>query len=219
MQGSSQAAAEAGALCDAIRHPDQQDSNGPYGRHNSGGDCGGRDIIPACKPPKKEAPWPTLITAGGSLPKDPVTWQTAAVLVDKPLGWTSFDVCGKLRSTLRIKKVGDSKVDTQTCCRLAYCANPGPGMHTAAVAGVSHVTAGKHTVSDAHSAAADRFGVRLQIGHAGTLDPQATGLLIICIGKGCKKVSAACHSTFSHEIAMCSCISHKSMVDCAVGNT
>lgn len=64
------------------------------------------------------------------MPADPLTWQNAAVLVDKPLSWTSFDVCGKLRGALRIKKVG----------------------------------------------------------HAGTLDPQASGLLIICIGKGCKKV-------------------------------
>jgi TruB family pseudouridylate synthase (N terminal domain) len=30
-----------------------------------------------------------------------------------------------------------------------------------------------------------------QVGHAGTLDPEATGLLIICVGKGCKKVVTA----------------------------
>jgi len=72
-------------------------------------------------------------------------------------------------------------------------------------------------VSDAHSAAPDRFGVRLQIGHAGTLDPQATGLLIICIGKGCKKVSAACHSTFSMRLPCFHALVTKSMVDCAVG--
>ena len=28
----------------------------------------------------------------------------------------------------------------------------------------------------------------LQIGHAGTLDPLATGLLIVCTGKGTKRV-------------------------------
>jgi tRNA pseudouridine55 synthase len=47
------------------------------------------------------------------------------LLVDKPLGWTSFDVVNKIRKKLGIKKVG----------------------------------------------------------HAGTLDPLATGLLIICTGK------------------------------------
>eukprot|EP00892_Ulva_mutabilis_P009275 jgi/Ulvmu1/671/UM010_0043.1 len=50
------------------------------------------------------------------------------LLIDKPLQWTSQDVCGKLKRTLDVKKIG----------------------------------------------------------HAGTLDPLATGLLIVCIGKGTK---------------------------------
>lgn len=53
------------------------------------------------------------------------------VLIDKPLHWTSFDVVRKIRSTLKIKKVG----------------------------------------------------------HAGTLDPLATGLLIVCTGKFTKKIN------------------------------
>jgi len=52
-------------------------------------------------------------------------WNSKVLLIDKPLDWTSFDVCGKLRGLTGIKKVG----------------------------------------------------------HAGTLDPQATGLLIVCVGK------------------------------------
>ena len=52
------------------------------------------------------------------------------ILVNKPLGWTSFDVVNKLRKTLGVKKVG----------------------------------------------------------HAGTLDPLATGLLIICTGKMTRKI-------------------------------
>lgn len=51
-------------------------------------------------------------------------------LIDKPLQWTSFDVVKKLRSHLKIKKVG----------------------------------------------------------HAGTLDPLATGLLILCSGKKTKEI-------------------------------
>ncbi len=54
------------------------------------------------------------------------------LLIDKPLEWTSFDVVGKVRNSLRIKKI--------------------------------------------------------KVGHAGTLDPLATGLLIICTGKLTKKV-------------------------------
>lgn len=53
------------------------------------------------------------------------------ILIDKPPGWTSFDVVRKIRNTIKIKKVG----------------------------------------------------------HAGTLDPLATGLLIVCTGKFTKKIN------------------------------
>lgn len=53
------------------------------------------------------------------------------LLIDKPYDWTSFDVVRKLRSQLRIKKIG----------------------------------------------------------HAGTLDPLATGLLILCTGRFTKKIN------------------------------
>lgn len=60
----------------------------------------------------------------------------ATLLVDKPKGWTSFDVVNKIRYRL------------------------------------------KH-----------RLKVKkIKVGHAGTLDPMATGLLIICTGKGTKKL-------------------------------
>lgn len=61
----------------------------------------------------------------------PPKWDSPAgtvVLVNKPKGWTSFTVCGKLRRLTKVKKVG----------------------------------------------------------HAGTLDPMATGLLIVCVGKATK---------------------------------
>jgi tRNA pseudouridine55 synthase len=53
-----------------------------------------------------------------------------ALLIDKPLNWTSFDVVRKIRGMVKIKKVG----------------------------------------------------------HAGTLDPLATGLLIVCTGKYTKRI-------------------------------
>ncbi|MBK7098156.1 MAG: tRNA pseudouridine(55) synthase TruB [Sphingobacteriales bacterium] len=55
----------------------------------------------------------------------------AALLIDKPLDWTSFDAVRKVRNLIKIKKVG----------------------------------------------------------HAGTLDPLASGLLIICTGKFTKKIN------------------------------
>lgn len=53
------------------------------------------------------------------------------LLINKPLGWTSFDVVGRIRKIANIKKVG----------------------------------------------------------HAGTLDPLATGLLIVCTGKFTKRIN------------------------------
>jgi len=58
------------------------------------------------------------------------------LLIDKPLGWTSFDVVKKIRSMIKYKM----KID------------------------------------------------KIKVGHAGTLDPMATGLLIICTGKATKKI-------------------------------
>jgi tRNA pseudouridine55 synthase len=86
-----------------------------------------------------------LIEAGGEVPVqkerikrppiNPELQQTylegKAILIDKPLHWTSFDVVRRLRSILQIKKIG----------------------------------------------------------HAGTLDPLATGLLIVCTGKFTKKIN------------------------------
>jgi tRNA pseudouridine55 synthase len=62
----------------------------------------------------------------------------AVLLIDKPLGWSSFDVVNKVRYLL-----------------------------------------------------AQRLGIKpkkLKVGHAGTLDPLATGLLILCVGTETKKI-------------------------------
>ena len=56
-------------------------------------------------------------------------------VIDKPLGWTSFDVVKKIRYHIK-KKLGVKKI---------------------------------------------------KIGHAGTLDPLATGVLVLCSGKKPKK--------------------------------
>ena len=61
----------------------------------------------------------------------------ATLLVDKPKGWTSFDVVNKIRYKL------------------------------------------KHQLKVK----------KIKVGHAGTLDPMATGLLVICTGKFTKKLT------------------------------
>ncbi|KAL0054757.1 hypothetical protein WJX82_001918 [Trebouxia sp. C0006] len=88
----------------------------------------------------KVLPVPQLV-APGSRSHKPDIWDCAALLVDKPKTWTSFDVCGKLKGMLKVKKIG----------------------------------------------------------HAGTLDPMATGLLIICTGKATKSIDSfqAMHKEYS----------------------
>jgi tRNA pseudouridine55 synthase len=75
--------------------------------------------VPSVSHRQAEANSPTSHTSNGSI-----------LLVNKPLGWTSFDVVKKLRNILKVDKIG----------------------------------------------------------HAGTLDPLATGLLIICTGKQTKSI-------------------------------
>ena len=56
-----------------------------------------------------------------------------------------------------------------------------------------------------HSCRAKNFILRgdlvVQIGHAGTLDPMATGLLIICTGKATKSIDSfqAMHKEYSGQ--------------------
>lgn len=64
--------------------------------------------------------------------------EGATILVDKPYGWTSFDVVNKIRWNLK-RKLGIKKI---------------------------------------------------KVGHAGTLDPLATGLLVICTGKNTKLIES-----------------------------
>lgn len=73
---------------------------------------------------------PYLLSRNTELPPRWDSPRGTVVLVNKPKGWTSFTVCGKLRRLVKVQKVG----------------------------------------------------------HAGTLDPMATGLLIVCVGKATKVV-------------------------------
>lgn len=71
------------------------------------------------------------------------------LLVDKPEGWTSFDVVAKIRGILRAQ--GDKKA---------------------------------------------------KVGHAGTLDPLATGLLIVLVGNECKKQNEYMKLDKTYEVKM-----------------
>jgi len=74
------------------------------------------------------------------------------ILINKPMGWTSFDVVKKIRNILTPS--------------LAFLSRQKPGQETG-----------------------DEQSVRFKVGHAGTLDPLASGLLIICTGRMTQKIS------------------------------
>ncbi len=52
---------------------------------------------------KKERVPPALVARGAAFDAD--VWHNAVVLVDKPDGWSSSNVCSKLRGVMRVKKV------------------------------------------------------------------------------------------------------------------
>ncbi|KAG1331400.1 putative tRNA pseudouridine synthase 1 [Cocos nucifera] len=85
---------------------------------------------PVAKEVVEDGGEPYLVSRKTELPPRWNGPSGTVVLVDKPKGWTSFTVCGKLRRLVKVQKVG----------------------------------------------------------HAGTLDPMATGLLIVCVGKATKIV-------------------------------
>jgi tRNA pseudouridine55 synthase len=68
--------------------------------------------------------------------------ENGIILIDKPAGWTSFDVVAKIRGKIRREYQDKGTKPTKR---------------------------------------------QLRVGHAGTLDPFATGLLIILLGEECKR--------------------------------
>lgn len=66
------------------------------------------------------------------------------LLIDKPAGWTSFDVCAKIRGRIKAEYRAKGEKPTKR---------------------------------------------QLRVGHAGTLDPFATGLLVILLGDSTKKAT------------------------------
>lgn len=92
------------------------------------------------------------------------------LLIDKPAGWTSFDVCAKIRGHYRRK------------LRQMHEAR---GFCTEQQRREAANRAAKRT--NAMGEQVWRCRCRARVGHAGTLDPFATGLLIILLGGATKQ--------------------------------
>lgn len=77
------------------------------------------------------------------------------ILVDKPIGWSSFDVVAKIRGILRtevLEKTGEKR--------------------------------------------------KIKVGHTGTLDPQATGLMIVVVGDYCKRAQEFSKLDKTYQVQM-----------------
>lgn len=75
--------------------------------------------------------------------------QNGIILIDKPYGWTSFDVVAKVRGTIKRET-----------------------------------------------------GQKVKVGHTGTLDPMATGLLVLTIGSYCKRAQEFSKLDKTYEVEM-----------------
>lgn len=80
------------------------------------------------------------------------------LLVDKPVGWTSFDVCAKIRGQIRADYAARGEKPTKK---------------------------------------------QLKVGHAGTLDPFATGLLVILLGDATRKADEFLKLDKVYEATIC----------------
>lgn len=83
------------------------------------------------------------------------------LLIDKPAGWTSFDVVAKIRGQITRQITEDPNI-----CGCDAC---------------------QQELRRREQGEERKRPHRLKVGHAGTLDPFATGLLIVLVGKATKQ--------------------------------
>ncbi len=112
------------------------------------------------------------------------------LLVDKPKGWSSFDVVAKVRGTLRRAQLAES-------ARLSHV-DAAQGSQEERARRVNDTVSERQTPADTalRHKLAGMAGVagqqgdavrKLRVGHAGTLDPLASGLMILLIGSATKQ--------------------------------
>lgn len=107
--------------------------------------------------------------------------QAGIVLpIDKPRQWTSFQAVNKIKAVVR-NLYGQRADNGATATTATYGQSADNGATT---------TTATYGQSDTNGATAAINGglKKFKIGHAGTLDPLATGLLLVCIGKATKDI-------------------------------
>lgn len=96
------------------------------------------------------------------------------LLIDKPKGWTSFDVVARVRSQLRS---ASQKLQVES----GKSGNSEPS-----------------TLNFQHSTPLPK----VKVGHTGTLDPLATGLMVVVVGSYCKRASEFSKLDKTYEVTM-----------------
>jgi tRNA pseudouridine55 synthase len=91
------------------------------------------------------------------------------LLIDKPSGWTSFDVVAKIRGILRSSQ--SSVISDQS----------------------------KQTTENRQQ---KTVPPKVKVGHTGTLDPLATGLMIVVVGSYCKRAEEFSKLDKTYEVTM-----------------
>ncbi len=100
------------------------------------------------------------------------------LLIDKPLGWSSFDVVAKVRGILRAAQSNEQPI-RQAQGEVA-----------------------KSNESSAHSSLLTAHSPKVKVGHTGTLDPLATGLMIVVVGSYCKRAQEFTKLDKTYEVSM-----------------
>ncbi len=127
------------------------------------------------------------------------------LLVDKPSGWTSFDVVAKIRGILRAAQ-------KQELLRVSHL-DAAQGSQEEGARRTTSTVSERQTPADTamRQEPASMAGFarqqgkamrKIRVGHAGTLDPLATGLLILLLGDYCKRAGEFNKLDKTYEVTM-----------------
>lgn len=91
------------------------------------------------------------------------------LLIDKPKGWSSFDVVAKVRGALRAEARDQKSEESLPNSQSSILNPPSP---------------------------------KVKVGHTGTLDPLATGLMVVVVGSYCKRAGEFSKLDKTYEVVM-----------------
>ncbi len=127
------------------------------------------------------------------------------LLIDKPKGWTSFDVVAKVRSTLRkaqrateleVSNLGSEQGSNEERTKRITDTKSERQRQADTVLGQ------KATGVPSSTGQQSKPLRKIRVGHTGTLDPLATGLLVLVVGSYCKRAGEFSKLDKTYEVTM-----------------